>query len=131
QIDLLEELGVHPSAWIWVHAQAEEDLSAHVEAARRGAWVEFDGVSESSVERDVERLMNMHRHGVIDRVLLSQDAGWYSVGEEGGGSFRGYTSMLTHLVPALRSAGLEEADVEQLLHANPADAFRIRVRRLS
>ena len=48
ELDLLEADGVPPSAFIWVHAQSERDDTFHVRAARRGAWVEFDGISPSS-----------------------------------------------------------------------------------
>src|SRR5438309_414333 len=50
QIALLEEAGVSPRHWIWVHAQAEKERALHLEAARRGAWVEFDGIAPESVE---------------------------------------------------------------------------------
>ena len=50
ELDLLEAAGVPPSAFIWVHAQSERDGTFHVRAARRGAWVEFDGISPSSLD---------------------------------------------------------------------------------
>jgi phosphotriesterase-related protein len=130
EIDILEEEGVHPDAWIWVHAQAEEDIDRHVEAARRGAWVEFDGVSPESVGKHVELVENMRRHDLLARTLISHDAGWYTVGEPGGGAFRGYSTMFTEFIPALRRAGLNEPEIDQLVRKNPAEALRIRVRRL-
>lgn len=128
ELDVLAEEGVHPSAWIWVHAQAEEDGSRHVEAARRGGWVEFDGVHPDRIERHVALVMNMKAHDLLGRVLISHDAGWYSAGEAGGGDFRPYTTLFAELLPALREAGLTEADVRQLTVRNPAEAFAIRVR---
>lgn len=130
QIDLIRDLGVHPSAWIWVHAHAEPDLDHHVEAARRGAWVSFDGVSPDTVTRHVNLVVNMRRHRLLHRVLLSHDAGWYSVGEPGGGDFRGFSTLFTDLIPALRKEGLTDEEVVQLVRVNPAEALRIRVRRL-
>ena len=44
QIDLLEQHGVSPEAFIWVHAQSGEP-SSHVLAAEKGAWISFDNVS--------------------------------------------------------------------------------------
>lgn len=128
QLDLLETLDVHPSAWIWVHAQAEDDLDAHVEAARRGAWVEFDGVRAESIEQHVEIVLNMHRHGRLGRVLISQDAGWYSVGEAGGGDVRGYATLTRDLLPALQVGGLGDDHIDRLVRLNPAEAYRTRVR---
>jgi phosphotriesterase-related protein len=37
QLQILESSGIHPSAWIWIHAQNESDFSQHVRAARMGA----------------------------------------------------------------------------------------------
>jgi phosphotriesterase-related protein len=123
----IEREGVPASAWIWVHAQAETDRAAHVEAARRGAWVEFDGVSEETLEDHVALVMHMRGAGRLDRVLISQDAGWYRIGEPGGGAFRGYTVLPGVLVPALRRAGLSEDDVQRLTRTNPAAAYGVRL----
>ncbi len=49
EMRILDENGVSPSAWIWIHAQNEKDLSFHIRAARAGAWVEFDGLHEQSI----------------------------------------------------------------------------------
>jgi phosphotriesterase-related protein len=131
ELDVLEQEGVDPSAWIWVHAHVESDTTRHVEAAGRGAWVEFDGLSPDQVERHVEFAVTMRDHGVLDRTLISQDAGWYHVGEPGGGTFRPYDTLFTEFVPALMTAGFTGAEVRQLLVMNPADAFAVRVRALT
>lgn len=61
-------------------------------------------------------------------MLVSQDAGWYHVGEPGGGSYRPHTFLFDAFVPALRTAGLADAAIETLLARNPAEAFAIRRR---
>jgi phosphotriesterase-related protein len=123
ELAILSELGVPASAFIWVHAQSERDMSVHVRAAKAGAWVEFDGVSESSVARHVELVRNLQSEKLLDRVLVSQDAGWYRVGEAGGGQFRGFDTLFTAFVPALLAAGLTKDDVQQLLVVNPRRAL--------
>ena len=128
QMEMLREEGVHPAAWIWVHAQAEDDTDAHAEAAREGAWIEFDGLSPESVARHVELVLNMRRHRLLNRVLVSHDAGWYSIGEPGGGDFRGFTTLFEIFLPALREEGLTEEEIRLITVDNPADAFRIRIR---
>ena len=128
ELAVLEEEGVHPSAWIWVHAQAEEDADRHVEAARRGGWVEFDGVHPDRIERHVALVMNMKAHDLLHRVLVSHDAGWYRVGEAGGGAYRGYATLFERFLPALRAAGLTDDEIALLVVRNPAEAFAIRVR---
>ena len=67
----------------------------------------------------------------LDRVLVSQDAGWYHVGEPGGGAYRPYAFLFDAFVPALRARGLGEAGVRALLVENPARAFAVRRRALA
>jgi phosphotriesterase-related protein len=68
-------------------------------------------------------VMDLARAGHIERVLISQDAGWYHVGEPAGGRFRPYTFLFDGFLPALRRAGLTEGDVRTLLVDNPARLF--------
>jgi phosphotriesterase-related protein len=128
QLEVLAEEGVSPEAWIWVHAQAEEDTTHHLEIARRGGWVSLDGYTPDQTERYVRLVSLMQEHDLLDRLLLSHDNGWHSVGEPGGGSFAPYTPLFTELVPALRDGGLSDEAIQQILVTNPAQAFSIRPR---
>ncbi len=47
ELEILKQEGVHPGAFIWVHAQTEGNGKLHLKAAQQGAWVEFDGISEA------------------------------------------------------------------------------------
>jgi phosphotriesterase-related protein len=123
EIDILERDGVPLSAFIWVHAHSEQDGALHQKAAARGAWVEFDGLAPKSVDRHVALVLAMRAAGRLDRVLVSHDAGWYHVGEPDGGEFRPFDTLFTTFVPALKAAGLTEADVQQLLVDNPRRAL--------
>jgi phosphotriesterase-related protein len=128
QVETLRATGVSPSAWIWVHAQNESNARIHLQVVRAGAWVEFDGVRSSSIDRHVELVTTMRSAGLLDRVLVSHDAGWYSVGEPRGGDVRGYDTLFTEFLPALRNAGFGDDEIEQLTVANPGSAFTIQVR---
>ena len=127
ELDLLEAAGVPLSAFIWVHAQSERDDSFHDRAARRGAWLEFDGISPASLARHLELVQRMKNQGLLDRVLVSHDAGWYHVGEPGGGQFRPFTTLFTDFIPGLKRAGFSDADVRQLLVENPRRALTGRL----
>lgn len=124
----LDAAGVHPSAWIWIHAQNENDPARFVEAARRGAWISLDGVSPESIATHVDRVAGVRGAGLLNRVLVSQDAGWYSVGHPDGGTFRPYDTVFAAFIPALRARGFSAAEIEQLFVKNPAQAFAVRVR---
>jgi phosphotriesterase-related protein len=130
QLAELEEAGVHASAWIWIHAQNEPDPARYDDAARRGAWISLDGVGSETVAMHVDRVMRLRNAGLLQRVLVSHDAGWYSVGEPEGGKFRPYDAVFTEFIPALKARGFSPAEIEQIFVRNPADAFAVRVRTL-
>lgn len=123
-MDVLQGQGVALDAFIWVHAQKGSDEEIR-RGAERGAWVEFDGVAPDSVERHVQLVRMLHDAGHGGRTLVSHDAGWYHVGEEGGGAFRGFDTVFRTFVPAVREA-LGDGAVNQLLVTNPATALRKR-----
>jgi phosphotriesterase-related protein len=133
-LDILATLKRHrvdPSAYVWVHAQNEKDRATHDWMAREGAWLEFDGVGWGSLDDHLDAVVDMKRRGHLGRVLISQDAGWYHVGEADGGHYQPHTVLFDHFVPALRARGLDEAQVRMLLVDNPARAFAIDIRRLA
>jgi phosphotriesterase-related protein len=129
QLAILAEHGVAAEAWIWVHAQGakEADLLA---AAKQGAWISLDGLREKSVERHVELALLLREAGYWSQLLVSHDAGWFDPGKPEGGTYRGYEVLFIHFLPELRSAGVTEAELEQLLVRNPARAFRAEKRLL-
>ena len=128
QLAGLKEEGVSPAAWVWVHANAERDPAIHLEVARAGGWVEFDGVGPQDQGRHVGLVTNLARENLLGRVLISQDAGWYHVGDPAGGNVRPYDYLFTRFLPALREAGLTDEQVRRLTVANPAEAFTVRRR---
>jgi phosphotriesterase-related protein len=128
QLAVHREEGVHPSAWIWVHAQNAKDPAALTTAARAGAWLSFDGIAPQSLARHVAAVVDLRRQGFLDQLLVSHDAGWYRPGEPDGGKFRGFDALFRAFLPALRREGFTAAEIARLTVANPARAFTIRVR---
>ncbi len=127
--EILSEEGVSPQALIWVHATRDAPEN-QIKAARLGMWVSIDNLRENAnlLRANVERVVALKNAGLLDRVLISQDAGWYRPGEEGGGAIAPFTFVENSLVPALRKEGLTTQDIEQLLVNNPATAYTIGVR---
>jgi len=133
QIKVLEAQGVDPSAFIWVHAQ-KGSLEGNIRAARSGAWISLDNVKISrppdakfNVKWYAERIIALQKANLLHKVLISHDAGWYSPGEENGGSFRGFTGIFEVLVPLLKRSGFSQSDLDQLLITNPRVAFTLKV----
>ncbi len=128
EIALLEEEGVHPSAFIWVHAQMENDFAQYKTAAEKGAWISLDGVVWA-VDEHLERLVYCKENNLLNHVLLSHDGGWYQPGEPNGGNFMPFVAIFDELIPKLKKNGFTDADINQLLVKNPARAFGLAVRR--
>ncbi|HEX5155544.1 MAG TPA: hypothetical protein VFW07_29080 [Parafilimonas sp.] len=131
ELDILQKMNVHPSAFVWTHAQMEKDKSLHVKAAHMGTWVSLDGIGWGEFENYADSIDNLRAAGLLNRVLISHDAGWYKPDEKHGGNFTGFTNIFTQLLPFLKKKGFTESDINQLLLKNPAEAFGITIRKLA
>lgn len=118
QLEMVQQSGLPARQWVWVHAQNEKDHAVHERVARAGGWVEFDGVSERGAEWHRQAVEHMARQGLLGRVLISQDTGWYRVGEPGGGKFNSYAYIYREFLPRL-----EREWRGQLMWENPRAAF--------
>lgn len=127
---ILKEEGVAPEALIWVHAT--RDISKNqLRAAHHGVWVSLDNITDQPERIDsiVTALQALKFGHLLDRVLLSHDAGWYRPGEPNGGNFRPYTAISEKLIPALQAIGFNQRELDQVLIDNPRKAFELGVKR--
>ena len=92
QVELLKVLGVDPSAWVWTHAQAG-DINTQINLGSEGAWISLDnfnfdpdreGDNQGNLDWFRERLMSLKNENLLNRVLISHDAGYYKPDEEDG-----------------------------------------------
>lgn len=127
EIEILKQSGVHPSAFVWVHASGSTEELENV--AKSGCWISLDGINADNVTRHVELIRFLKNKNLLKQVLISHDAGWYRPGEPDGGEFRGFTTISDRLIPALHAAGFTKADVRTLMVGNSANAFAIRIRK--
>ncbi len=129
ELDILEGEGLDLRRFIWIHAQSEPDFSVHLDAARRGAYIEYDaiGAPGQSQTEMLDNTLALVGAGFAENILLSHDAGWYQPGRPGGvpenGAFRGYTALISDFIPALLAAGVTPEIVNLLTVKNPARAF--------
>jgi phosphotriesterase-related protein len=136
QITILKEMGIAPASFIWVHAQ-KGTIEGNIRAATEGVWISFDNIRKNgkitpgkpnSIEWYVDKIIKMKEKGLLHRVLISHDSGWYDPGKPGGGNINGYTDIFNYLIPDLKSKGLTDKEIELLIIINPREAFRIRSR---
>ncbi len=124
QIDLLESEGVEPHRVIVGHCDLYPDTAYHEAVAERGAWVEFDRVNGRhayEVDRRIRWILNLLGKGFIGRLLLSHDVCARTDLRVYGGT--GYDYIASEFVDRLRDVGLTQAQLDQILVANPSAAL--------
>ncbi|HUR10249.1 MAG TPA: hypothetical protein VM012_02700 [Flavitalea sp.] len=130
EIEILKQLHVSPHAFIWVHAQIENDWNKYITAAKEGAWISLDGLNEINVDEYVKMISFMKTKKLLHQVLVSHDAGWYDPEKPDGGVFRSYTTLFEKLIPSLKQSGFSSKEIDLLVRINPRNAFELRVRKI-
>ncbi len=128
QLEILQKMGVSPEAFIWIHAQNEKDPAQYLKAAEAGCWISLDGLGWE-LDEHVEKILFAKEKGILDRILISHDAGWYDPQKEGQ-DIKPYTNIFEELYPRLKARGFTEAEWRQLMSVNPARAFALQIRML-
>ncbi|MBK5195229.1 MAG: hypothetical protein JJE08_04230 [Proteiniphilum sp.] len=127
QLNILKEIGVSPESFIWVHAQAEENNESYLKAAEMGCWISLDGLGWE-LEKYIEKILFAKRNGILDRILISHDAGWYDPQKEIQ-TIKPFTNIFKQLCPELKSHGFTDDEIRLLMSVNPSKAFSIEIRK--
>lgn len=130
EVKIVNGNGVAGQAFIWVHAQNEKDTNYHINLAKKGIWVEFDGLNPENINQYIDFVLLMKKNNLLHRTLIAHDAGWYHVGEPNGGNFRGFTFAFTDFIPGLLKKGITKKEIDQLFRDNPSKAFAINIRKV-
>jgi len=124
QLRIFEDEGADPTRVVIGHADSFPRLEHYLAIVERGATLEFDflGMSFTPSEhhgegRVVELLCELLGRGHVERILLSQDVCHDSQLSRYGGN--GYTYLARTFLPRLREAGVDDAEIETMIVANP------------
>jgi predicted metal-dependent phosphotriesterase family hydrolase len=128
QIAILKEEGVHPSAWIWVHAQNMTEPADLLRAAGAGAWIELDGIRDELMDRHLSYVKTLKEAGFLSQILLSHDGNSMRIT---GRAPKAYEQLFTTFIPLLLEEGFTKQEVRQLTETNPAVAFTVSKRLLT
>ena len=123
QLDIIEAVGYTAERFIWIHTQKEPDFKLHLEVARRGAWLEYDGIGSGDDEFYLEYIPRALDAGLVNQIMLSHDRGWYDPAKPGGGEPKPFTYLFEQFLPKLHAVGVDEATIHTLMHTNPFRAF--------
>lgn len=127
QLAILKEVGVSPESFIWVHAQAEDNNDSYLKAAEMGCWISLDGLGWE-LEEHIEKILFAKENGILDRILISHDAGWYDP-QKDKQTIKPFTDIFKKLYPQLKSHGFTDEDFKLLISTNPSKAFSIEIRK--
>lgn len=129
EIEILKKEGVHPDAFVWVHANStnNEDLD---KIASMGTWISLDGISEDNMAKNADLIGFLKSKNLLNKILISHDAGWYKPGEENGGDFKGFTMIPDKFIPFLVKKGFSKIQIDQIIIENPARVFSIKKRKI-
>jgi phosphotriesterase-related protein len=123
QLEILAEEGLPAARFIWIHTQNEPDTGYHDEAARRGAWIEYDHISRAPDDAVQALILRALAAGQAAQLLLSHDVGWYDPAKPGGGAQRPYTHLSDVMLPRLRAAEVDAETLAALTCDNPFRAY--------
>ncbi|OXS56311.1 hypothetical protein B1A99_21360 [Cohnella sp. CIP 111063] len=123
---LMEEAGFDRERFIWIHAQSSSDLTVPQRLAAQGMWISIDSILPGTYDKHAELLRRLIELGVGDRILLSQDTGWYTVGEERGGELKPYHRLFTDFFPFAAEQGLDAAWLERCVTRHAFEAMSLR-----
>ena len=124
QLAIIENCGYSPGRFISIHTQAEPDFGMHLAVARRGAWIEYDGIGGWGEDQTYRaEHQSPARRRVGDQLLLSHDRGWYDPALPGGGTPKPYTYLSEVFLPKLEASGVDRSTIDRLTRDNPFRAF--------
>jgi predicted metal-dependent phosphotriesterase family hydrolase len=124
-LSILKEEGIQPAAWIWIHAHAMPTVDEVVWAARQGAWVSLDGLTEASAQHHLDFVSELRQQGLLHRVLLSHDGDSYNEGQS-----RPFHFLLTGFIPLLEKNGFNQPEIRQMIVDNPRSAYTVQAKLL-
>ncbi len=120
QLDILEEEGVDLRHVIVGHADSYLNLNYHEEIARRGAYIEFDGIGRPHIYPDQLRIQAMSeliKRGHTSRLLVATDRCRRSDLHLYGGE--GYDHILLSFIPSLKEVGVDDEIIYTITVENP------------
>ncbi len=124
--DVMKQEVFDQERFIWVHAQTFQDDDVYRRLADEGGWISVDSISMKHYREQVDLLNQLHRLGICKQVLLSQDTGWYNVGQPGGGTINPYHHLFTDFLPAAAADGVDASWLQQCVSSHAFQAMRLR-----
>jgi phosphotriesterase-related protein len=107
-------------------------LGLHLEAARQGVWISYEGIGRTDFPRTlggpdelyVEQMLRAIKAGLVDRLLLSIDCLGYNPAISGLWAQQPpYNYINEVFLPKLAAAGVGNDIIHRITHDNPFGAY--------
>jgi phosphotriesterase-related protein len=121
-LEILQNGGADLSKVVVGHSDRNPDPYYHLQLAKTGAYVQFDGCGKIKYGTDyvrIELLKNLIQHGFQERILISGDMGRKSyLSAYGGGP--GFRYIKTKFIPRMIEEGISADIIHTIFVENPA-----------
>lgn len=127
QVDILFELGLSKNQIIIGHQDLNPNKDEVLDVLQSGVYIGFDTIGKNNYRSDEDRasfLVDFIKRGFHKQILLSADLTRKSHWKQNGGP--GYDIVLESFIPILKSQGVSDQIIRDMLVSNPADAFSMK-----
>jgi phosphotriesterase-related protein len=122
QVEILEEEGADLSAIAVGHSDRNADPYYHLQLAKKGVYIQFDGIGKVKYYPDSVRVFlikNLLAHGYERKILISGDMGRKSYLKSYGGG-PGFEFIIRKFIPRLLAEGIDKEIIQTIFVKNPA-----------
>ncbi|MGC9781009.1 MAG: hypothetical protein HZR80_17325 [Candidatus Heimdallarchaeota archaeon] len=127
---ILEEENLPFDNFIWVHADAKMDVSLILEVAKKGMWIEFDGIAGAeSFEKYPPAIRKIIEERLISQLLFGQDSGSFKIKENReenkNQNMRPYATFFDTFIPYCVKEGIDQEIIYKVITENSRRALTL------
>ncbi|HUU78716.1 MAG TPA: hypothetical protein VMX55_10245 [candidate division Zixibacteria bacterium] len=129
-VEILEEEKFPFENFIWVHADACYKIPLMIEYAKKGMWIQFDGIAGAKdFERYPPALSKLKKENLISKILFGQDSGSFKVKknreENNIQTIRPYAIFFDDFVPFILEKGFDIEFINEIITENSKNALTL------
>ncbi|MBO4770881.1 MAG: hypothetical protein J5563_08895 [Clostridia bacterium] len=126
-LDFYRENGVEETSVVLCHLdRTEPDISVHIEAARRGAYLEYDTIARGKYHSDEEEIGIIRKicdAGLSDKILLGLDTTRERLKGYSGSAVVGLDYIEKTFITKLKAHGFSDGTIALFVRENPRTAL--------